>query len=109
MAAPFARSLTPQTARKASALWVATKTGARGVALLGIVVSATTFVARLAIILFLSATWLMVDSIGGSLACQSCFPRLWVKVNLTRPNVQMSLSRKFNTLVSAMAMRLAIW
>jgi len=37
MAIPFARSLTPQTARKASARRVATKTGARCVALLGIV------------------------------------------------------------------------
>ncbi|MFZ5524904.1 MAG: hypothetical protein ACOY9D_12600, partial [Pseudomonadota bacterium] len=40
---------------------------ARGVALLGIVVSATTFVALLAIIAILSATRLMEDLIRGSL------------------------------------------
>jgi hypothetical protein len=46
---------------------VATKTGARGVALLGIVVMATTFFVRLAIILFLSATRFMGDLIRGSI------------------------------------------
>src|SRR5574340_1163238 len=46
---------------------VATKSRARGVALLGIVVSATTFVALLAIIAILSATRLMEDLIRGSL------------------------------------------
>ncbi len=46
---------------------VATKSRARGVALLGIVVSATTFVALLAIIAILSATRLMKDLIRGSL------------------------------------------
>jgi hypothetical protein len=63
----FARSTTQQTARKASAHWVATKSRARGVALLGIVVSATTFVVLLAIIVILSATRLMENLIRGSL------------------------------------------
>src|SRR4030066_1876914 len=46
---------------------VATKSRARGVALLGVVVSATTFVALLAIIAILSATRLMENLIRGSL------------------------------------------
>ena len=49
---------------------VATKSRARGVTLLGIVVSATTFVALLAIIAILSATRLMEDLIRGSLGIQ---------------------------------------
>jgi hypothetical protein len=47
---------------------VATKSRARGVPLLGIVVSATTFVALLAIIAILSATRLMENLIRGSLS-----------------------------------------
>jgi hypothetical protein len=44
------RSTTLQTARKTSAIWVANKSRARGVMLLGIVVLATTIVTLLAII-----------------------------------------------------------
>ena len=54
--APFARSLTRQTACKARPIRVAVKSGAHGVALLGIVVPATTSVARLMIIPILTAT-----------------------------------------------------
>jgi hypothetical protein len=48
-------------------MWVATKSRARGVALLDIVVQATTFVVLLAIITILLATRLMWDLIGVSL------------------------------------------
>ncbi len=53
---PFARSLTRQTACKARPTRVAVKSGAHGVALLRIVVPATTSVARLIIIPILTAT-----------------------------------------------------
>ena len=64
---PFATSTTRQAARKTSARGVAAKSRARDVALLGIVVRATTFVARLAIIAILLAMRFMEDLIRGSL------------------------------------------
>jgi len=65
---PLATSTTRQAARKTSAReGVAAKSRARDVALLGIVVRATTFVARLAIIAILPAMRFMEDLIRGSL------------------------------------------
>ncbi len=67
MAIPFATSLTPQTACKASSRRVAAKSGACCVALLGFVDRTTTFVARLAIIRILLATRSTEDLFSGSL------------------------------------------
>ena len=64
---PFATSPTQQTARKTSAHGVAAKSRARVVALLGIVVPATTFVALRAIIAIWPATRLMEDLFSASL------------------------------------------
>src|SRR6266536_3617648 len=63
-----AAGATKQTARKAPSLWVAAKCGACFVALLGIIVQATTFVARLAFIRILPATQSAWDLFRGSLA-----------------------------------------
>ena len=67
MAIPLASRATKQTARKAPSLRVAAKCGVCVVALLGFVVLATTFVARLAAIRILPATRLTKDLIRGSL------------------------------------------
>src|SRR5712691_2451984 len=64
---PLASRATKQTARKAPSLRVAAKCGVCIVALLGFVVSATTFVARLASIHILPATQSVEDLIRGSL------------------------------------------
>jgi hypothetical protein len=64
---PLASRATKQTARKAPSLRVAVKCGVCGVALLGFVVRATTFVARLASIRILPATQSAEDLIKGSL------------------------------------------
>jgi len=68
MVAPFASRATKQTARKAASLRVAAKCGVCVVALLGFVVEATTFVARLAAIRILPATQSAEDLIRGSLS-----------------------------------------
>ena len=65
---PLASRATKQTARKAPSLRVAAKCGACVVALLGFVVPATTFVARLAAIRILPATRLTKNLIRGSLS-----------------------------------------
>ena len=64
---PFTSRATNQTARKAPSLRVAAKCGVCVVALLGFVVQATTFVARLASIRILPATRFTKDLIRGSL------------------------------------------
>ena len=64
---PLASRATKQTARKAPSLRVAAKCGVCVVALLGFVVLATTFVARLASIRILLATQFAEDLIRGSL------------------------------------------
>jgi len=69
---------TKQTARKAPSLRVAAKCGACFIALLGIVVQTTTFVARLAFIRILSATQSAWDLFRGSLARDEPFARLEV-------------------------------
>jgi hypothetical protein len=63
----FARSLTKQIARKVPSRPGCSKIGAHFVALLGIVVLATTFVARLVIIPILAATHSAEDFFSGSL------------------------------------------
>ena len=65
--------------------WVATKTVARCVALLGIVGLTTTCVARLAIIPFLSATRFMMDLIIGSFTPDSEFVRAFVRSVFSSP------------------------
>src|SRR5438445_12238427 len=65
--APLASLATKQTAGKAPSLRVAAKCGACFVALLGVVVQATTFVARLAFIRILPATQSAWDLFRGSL------------------------------------------
>ncbi len=65
---PLASRATKQTAQKAPSLRVAVKCGVCVVALLGFVVLATTFVARLASIRILPATQSAEDLIGGSLS-----------------------------------------
>ncbi len=64
---PFTSRATKQTTRKAPSLRVAAKCGVCVVALLGFVVLATTFVARLASIRILPATQSAEDLIRGSL------------------------------------------
>jgi hypothetical protein len=64
----FARSLTRQTARKAPSHWVAVKSRAHRVALLGIVVLATTCVARLMIIPIFTSNALSEDLFRASLS-----------------------------------------
>jgi Flp pilus assembly protein TadB len=64
---PLASRATKQAARKAPSLRVAAKCGVCGVALLGVVVLATTFVVRLASICILPATQSVEDLIRGSL------------------------------------------
>jgi hypothetical protein len=64
---PLASRATMQTARKAPSLRVAAKCGVCIVALLGFVVLATTFVARLASIRILPATQFAEDLIRGSI------------------------------------------
>ncbi len=67
MVIPSARSLTQQTARKANALKGCDKNRRSRCCARWHRRIITTGVARLAIIPFLSATWLMEDSISGSL------------------------------------------
>ena len=64
---PFARSLTKQIARKARPIWVAVKSGAHCVTLLGIVGQATTCVVRLVIIPDFTSNALREDLFRGSL------------------------------------------
>ncbi len=70
---PLASLATKQTARKAPSLRVAAKCGICVVALLGFVVLATTFVARLAFIRILPATQSVEDLIRGSLGDMAAF------------------------------------
>ena len=72
MVIPFARSLTPQTARKANAFKGCDKNERSRCCAPWHRRMTTTGVARLAIIPFLSATRFMMDLIRGSKCC-SCF------------------------------------
>jgi len=87
MAAPLASRATMQTARKAPSQRAAEKFGVCVVALLGFVVQATTFVARLASIRILPATQSAEDLIRGSLGAGAAAgaPRLTMSLRQLAP------------------------